>query len=104
MQTILRIVLAVFFIGIPFGKPQESNLPKISANELPPEPIPAGACKHSYSGYLETNEHNKARDTNLTSKQIGEYVKQRLGEGYTLALYPQVSGRIFVIETCPVKN
>jgi len=110
MQEILfRLAFAALFIfAVPFGqqqeKPQESNLPRVSVSELPPERIPAGTCKQSYSGYLENHEHGKVKDTNLTSQQIGDYVKQRLSEGYTLALYPQTSGRVFAIETCPAKN
>ncbi len=80
---------------------QEPKLPqKISITELPPEPIPAGTCKASYSGYLEVQEHGKAKDVNLTSRQIGDYAKKRLSEGYSLLLYPQASGRLFIIETC----
>jgi hypothetical protein len=93
-------------VAVPFGqqseKAQKSDWPEVSVSELPPEPIPAGTCKHSRSGYLEIDEHGKVKDTNLTSKQVGEYVNQRLGEGYALALYPQASLRVFVIETCPV--
>ncbi|MGB8523252.1 MAG: hypothetical protein WCD43_09810 [Candidatus Acidiferrales bacterium] len=44
------------------------------------------------------------KDTNLTSQQIGSYVKQRLSEGYVLSLYPQTSGRVFVIESCSANN
>lgn len=73
---------------------------KISVSELPPEPIPVGTCKESYSGYLEISEHGKVKDTNLSSQQIGDYVKKRLSEGYSLSLYLQASGRFFVIETC----
>lgn len=77
---------------------------KLTVTELPPEPIPPGTCKESYSGYLEVQEHGKTKDANLTSQQIGDYVKKRLSEGYSLSLYPQASGRLFVIETCQPKN
>jgi hypothetical protein len=84
---------------------QESKLPRnVSATELPPEPIPAGTCKESYSGYMEIKDHGKTKNTNLTSQQIGGYVKKRLDEGYSLALYPQASGRLFLIETCQLKK
>jgi hypothetical protein len=83
---------------------QEPKLPHVSVSEVPPEPFPAGTCKESYSGYLEVKEHGKSKDANLSGQQIGDYVKRRLGEGYSLALYPQASGRLFVIETCLAKN
>jgi len=31
-------------------------------------------------------------------------VKKRLSEGYSLSLYPQTSGRLFIIETCQSKK
>ena len=74
----------------------------LQVREQPPESIPHGTCKESYSGYLETGKPAKVAD--LTSVQIGDYVKQRLSEGYILSLYPQASGRAFVIATCPAKN
>jgi hypothetical protein len=101
---IVVVSLAFLFLLVSADFSQESNLPKVSVSELPPEPIPVGTCKKSYSGYLEVDEHGNAKDTNLTSKQIGNYVKQRLSEGYSLSLYPQASGRLFVIETCAAKN
>src|SRR5579863_9721533 len=73
---------------------------KITVTELPPEAIPAGTCKESYSGYLEVPDHGKQKRTNFTAQQIGDYVRKRLSEGYSLSLYPQASGRFFVIETC----
>ena len=99
-----QIPLAFLFLLSSLSFPQKSNLPKVSVSELPPEPIPAGTCKRSYSGYLEIYKRGKAKDTDLTSQQIGDYIKQRLSEGYSLSLYPQASGRLFVIETCPAKN
>jgi hypothetical protein len=84
---------------------QEPKLPKVSSvTEFPPEPIPAGTCKESYSGYLEVADHGKAIDTNFTSRQVGDYVKKRLSEGYGLSLYPQASGRFFVFEICQSKK
>jgi len=84
---------------------QEPQVPKVSSvSELPPEQIPAGTCQHSYSGYLEIPEHKKVKNTNFTAQDIGDYVKKRLSEGYILSLYPQASGRLFVIETCTAKN
>ena len=101
----MKIWLAVLLLLSSLTFSQEIKPPqKISVIELPPERIPAGTCKESYSGYLEVEEHGKAKDVNLPSQQIGDYVKKRLGEGYSLALYPQTSGRLFVIETCLIKN
>jgi hypothetical protein len=81
------------------ASPQPINA-QITVSELPPEEIPVGSCKESYSGYLEVREHGKIKNKNLTPQQIGEYVEKRLGKGYSLSLYPQASGRLFVIETC----
>jgi hypothetical protein len=82
---------------------QEPKL-SVSVSELPPEPFPIATCKNSYSGYLEVSERGKVKATNLTSQQIGDYVKKRLSEGYSLSLYPQASGRLFITETCQSKK
>jgi hypothetical protein len=96
------LAFLVLFSSVSFS--QSTEQPTIHVTELPPEPIPTGTCKESYSGYLEVTEHGKAKDKDLTSKQIGDYVKKRLSEGYSLLLYPQASGRFFVIETCQSKK
>lgn len=84
---------------------QEPKLPKVSVvTELPPESIPGGNCKASYSGYLEVTDHGKTKDINFTSQQVGDYIKKRLSEGYSLSLYPQASGRLFVFEICQSKK
>jgi len=83
---------------------QEPNNSQPTVTELPPEGIPHGTCKNSYSGYLEVQEHGKAKDVNLSTQQLGGYVKKRLSEGYSLSLYPQTSGRLFIIETCQSKK
>jgi len=96
-----QLLLAISLLFSPLIFCQEQNQStKISVTELPPEAIPAGTCKQSYSGYLEIPEHGKAKDKGFTSRQIGDYIKRRLSEGYSLALYPQASGRLFIIETC----
>lgn len=74
--------------------------PNITVTELPPEAIPTGICRESYSGYLEIPEHGKPKNKAFTPQQIGDYVNKRLGEGYSLEMYPQASGRLFIIETC----
>lgn len=109
-KLICIVPLALLGMAVLFAqqnKPQsgtEVSPPKVSVSELPPEPIPPAICKQSYSGYLEIAKHRKVKDTNLTSQQIGNYVKQRLSEGYILSLYPQTSGRLFVIESCSAHN
>jgi len=79
--------------------PSQSS-PHITVTEMPPEAIPPGTCKQSYSGYLEVPDRGKTKNKEFTPQQIGDYVNKRLGEGYSLSLYPQVSGRLFIIETC----
>ena len=66
---------------------------------MPPEPIPHGTCKEDLSGYIGITKNGK-EEIHLTDKQIGEYVRMRLSQGYSIALYPQVSGKIFSIATC----
>lgn len=101
----MKFSLAILLLFASLTFSQESKLPpKISVAEVPPEQIPAGICRASYSGYLEVKEHRKVKDVNLTSQQIGDYVKKRLSEGYSLSLYPQASGRFFVIETCEAQK
>jgi hypothetical protein len=94
------MAFAVIFGGSLFAQSSQQLPSTVTVTELPPEPIPAGTCKNSYSGYLELSEHGKPKKINFTSQQIGDYVKKRLGEGYSLSLYPQASGRLFVIEDC----
>jgi hypothetical protein len=71
-----------------------------SVKELPPEAIPTGICVQSTSGYLGIVEKDKTERTKLTDQEIGEYVRKRLAEGYSIALYPQASGKMFTVETC----
>jgi hypothetical protein len=73
-----------------------ANKAHVIAKELPPEAIPQGACRSSESGYI-TMDH---RQTGLSFQEIGAYVADQLKSGYSLELYPQQSGRIFVIATC----
>jgi hypothetical protein len=86
--------------------PQQSNsrIPTPSVVESPPESIPGGTCNESYSGYLEITQDGLVKKTNLTAQEIGDYVKKRLSEGYSLSMYAQVSGRLFVIENCHAKH
>jgi hypothetical protein len=96
-----RVIFPLILLLASLSFSEEMKWPqKISVRELPPEPIPAGTCKESYSGYLEVPENGKVKNRDFTSQQIGDYVKKRLSEGYSLSLYPQVSGRLFVFETC----
>ncbi len=99
------VVLLVFAL-LAQATPQQSNpkIPTVSVGEQPPEQIPAGTCKESHSGYLEITENGSVKKTNLSSQQIGEYVKKRLSEGYSLLLYPQASGRLFAIENCAAER
>jgi hypothetical protein len=102
VQTRNSILLLGFVV--PFVWAQSSTqLPsgnRVKVMETPPEAIPVGTCQKSYSGYLEVQDHGKIKDVKISTQQIGDYVKKRLGEGYSLSLYPQASGRVFIIETC----
>ncbi len=98
-MRILRIIGFAFIIAVAAVASDPPQM-TVSVTELPPEAIPVGTCRGSYSGYLEVTERGKPKKTNFTTQQIGDYVNKRLGEGYSLSLYPQVSGRLFVIESC----
>ena len=101
----LRTVLLYACFAAPLLAESPAQLPSaVKVTETPPEAIPVGTCQHSYSGYLEVQENGKVKVMNLTSPQIGDYVKKRLNEGYSLSLYPQASGRLFIIETCQSKK
>jgi len=49
-------------------------------------------------------EKDKSERTKLTDQEIGEYVRKRLAEGYSVALYPQASGKMFTVQTCHPKQ
>jgi hypothetical protein len=72
----------------------------VSVKDLPPEDVPAGNCRADEHGYLGIGKEGNVRETKFTDKQIGEYVRIRLDQGYSIALYPQASGKIYVIGTC----
>jgi hypothetical protein len=83
---------------------QESNqLPHVTVKVLPPELFPSGTCKADASGYLAITKNEK-ENIHLSDKQLGEYIRVRLSQGYSVALYPQISGRIFSIATCESKT
>jgi hypothetical protein len=71
----------------------------VHVRELPPEPIPHGTCTQGHSGYLGVEESDRNRFT-LSDNEVGEYVRSQIRQGYSLSLYPQVSGRIFAIAQC----
>lgn len=89
------IVCVIAIAAVACGESQLA----ITVKELPPEAIPAGTCKEDMSGYLSVTKAGK-EDTHLTDKQLGEYVRVRLSQGYSVSLYPQVSGRVFATANC----
>jgi hypothetical protein len=93
LARIAVLTLAVTAMAIE-GKPQAT------VTEMPPEEIPTGTCSGLPSGYLGVVEKDKTERTKLTDQEIGQYVSKSLSQGYSVALYPQASGRIFVIATC----
>jgi hypothetical protein len=72
----------------------------VTVTQLPPEEIPAGTCISSTGSYLVTGKGEKPSDYKLSDKQIGEYIRVRLSQGYSVTLYPQASGKIYTVETC----
>jgi len=90
------IVFAVVIAAVAFGQAK----PTVTVKEIPPEAIPAGTCTESRSGYLGIVDKDKKERTKLTDQEIGQYMSKRLAEGYSVTLYPQASGKVFVIATC----
>jgi hypothetical protein len=89
------LTLAVAAVAVA-GEPQTT----VSVTEMPPEAIPAGTCTQSATGYLGIVEKNKSERTKLTDQEIGEYMRKKLAEGYSVTLYPQASGKMFTVQTC----
>jgi hypothetical protein len=94
MKVGLIVVLASALLGA--QQPQVN----VKITELPPEEVPAGNCSQSASGYLGIAGEDKSERTKLTDQEIGAYVRKRLAEGYSVALYPQASGKVFTVQTC----
>ena len=95
----MRKFLAFLVLFSAVGFSQNTSQPTIHITERPPEPIPAGTCKEDLSGYIGTRRNGK-EEMHLTDKQLGEYVRVRLSQGYSINLYPQISGKIFAITIC----
>jgi hypothetical protein len=95
----MNIVKIAVFVGVLVLASSAQDV-RISVRELPPEPFPTASCTQSESGsgYLRLEGDSTGR--NLSKEQIGGYVLSRLGQGYSVTLYPQASGRIFAITTC----
>jgi uncharacterized protein YdbL (DUF1318 family) len=96
VRALKLIVCAIAITVVADGQSQ----PAVTVKELPPEAIPAGTCTESYSGYLGIVGKDKKERTILTDQEIGEYVRKRLAEGYSISLYPQASGKVFSVQTC----
>jgi hypothetical protein len=89
-------VLTVALATMAVAGPQTT----VTVTELSPEDIPVGTCTESRSGYLGIVGKDKQERTKLTDQEIGEYVRKKLAEGYSVALYPQASGKMFTVQTC----
>lgn len=98
-KSLLIFLALPLLVGVAAFSQQQSHHPNATVKVLPPEPFPVGTCETDASGYLATTKSGET-ETHLTDKQLGEYVRIRLSQGYSVALYPQVSGKIFVIATC----
>jgi len=96
MRALKLIVCAIAITVAAGGQSQ----PAITVKELPPEAIQTGTCTESTSGFLGVIGKDKKERTKLTPQEVGEYVTKRLSEGYSVTLYPQASGRIFVTADC----
>jgi len=95
-MPVLRTAVLIVFVGLgAFTQKQLDTT--VNVTPLPPENIPSGTCTSGTAGYLGTG---KAKETIPTDRQIGEYVRLRLSQGYSVTLYPQASGKIYTVETC----
>jgi hypothetical protein len=93
------LTLAVVAMAVA-GEPQAT----VTVTEMPPETIPVGSCTQPKTGYLGIVGKDKKERTKLTDREIGEYVRKSLAQGYSVSLYPQASGKMFTVQTChPVK-
>lgn len=99
-KGIIALGLLVF-IGVA-GAQQPK--PIVVVGEIPPEDIPAGTCTESTAGYLGIVGKDKKERTKFTDKEIGEYVRVRLSQGYSVSLYPQASGKVFAMAHCESKH
>jgi hypothetical protein len=97
MRTLRLAALALLAAVSVVGQEPKTS---VSVTELPPETIPGGTCAQSTSGYLGIVGKDKTERTKLTDKEIGQYVSKSLAQGYSVALYPQASGKVFTIATC----
>lgn len=97
------VFLAPLFLASLFpitnGQTREVPDAALIASEAPPEPVPDHGCSGYESGYLE-NSDGRNHLTNYSAAQIGDYVDSRVKSGYVVIVYPQVSGKIFVIAAC----
>ena len=78
----------------------EKTRTTMSFRALPPEVIPVGTCTSSTASYLVIGKGDKPSHFKLSDKQIGEYARIRMAQGYSVELYPQDSGKIYVVATC----
>lgn len=95
-KTVFAMLLALCALAFS----QEFRKPTITVKELPPEAFPAGSCTEGMSGDLGIESANGKEETRLTDAQIGEYVRARLSSGYSVSIYPQISGKMFAIADC----
>jgi hypothetical protein len=92
IARVAALILAIAVMAI-------ADQSTISVKEVPPEPFPAGTCNSDVSGYVGIVKAGKW-EMHLTDKQLGEYVRVRLSQGYSVSLYPQSSGKVYAINTC----
>jgi hypothetical protein len=99
MQNKLRILILIVVISVAAVAGDQLQT-TISIKALPPEAIPVGTCTSSTASYLVIGKGNKPSDFKLSDKQIGEYARIRMAQGYSVELYPQDRGKIYVVATC----
>lgn len=95
MKTLVAIAVLFTAAFLSFVSAQTFTKPTITVTELPETDVTWGSCKDSTSGYLGDGKNEVP-----TASQLGEYTTKRLSEGYSIKMWPQPKGRVFVVATC----
>jgi hypothetical protein len=95
MKKVILALASVLLISSLVGictLAQNQTKPSIASIKIESsEPIPPGTCTVSTAGYWGKNGR-----TVPTSKELGEFVTEFLGKGYTITIYPRSKRGIFV--------
>lgn len=94
MQPKYLISIALVSVAL-FAVSQQTQKPLMTISVAPPEPIAAGTCTSSTSGYLDLNGK-----TEFTEDEFGKMILPALRQGYVLTIYPPTKRGIFINQEC----